>query len=338
MSITIKELANLANTSTATVSRVLSNKPGVAEARRQKILELAQRLGYSPNRIARSLATQKSQSLGFIAADLANPVYIDFLHRVQTYLEEQEYAVLVADSKRDIEKEKENVSLMREHCVDGLIIFPVHDWNVETDVEHFMNLKMVNFPFILMGKVDGYGFDYVSSEEIETGKKIVAELAKHGHQRIGFVGRTQSNRAVQERFLGVELGVKETGIKMSEEFIVDWAQNYDDQIKKMLSSKNPPTALVMVNDISGLIAYRPIVEMGLKIPDDVSVISFGEGDFSPHLNPPLSGTRSQTDEVAKVALDILMKKIDTPGANDPVNQREIPQNIIVRESIGNAKS
>jgi len=330
VAITIKDLAEMANTSTATVSRVLSNKPGVADDKRRRIVELAERLGYSPNRIAQNLAMKKSQVLGFIAADLRNAVYVEFFRLVQAHVEPLGYQVLIADSCQDIEKEKRNIAIMREHRAEGLLIFPIHDWNAHSEFDHFLRLKLQRFPFVLVGKIEGYGFDYVTSEETATGIELVEHLVVQGHRRIGFVGSDNSNRCIRERMDGVRQGLRGAGLDLRECDAIPFSGEWQEQLRTVLRRPDRPTALVMVNDSFALIAQRMLVEMGFALPADVSVVAFGDGMWSRHLKPSLTTTDENIAEVAQASIELLLSRIDDPAR--PAEQRLVPQIFILRES------
>lgn len=333
MAITIKDLAQMANTSTATVSRVLSNKPGVAEEKRRRIIELADRLGYSPNRIAQNLALQKSHVLGLIAADLRNLMYVEFLHRIQSQVEELGYQVLLADSELDVEKERHNIQMMRQHRAEGLIIFPVRDYRLKTDVDHLLELKLQKFPFVVVGKIDGYGFDYISSEEVETSKELTQVLIDQGHRKIAFVGLDEQNRPIVGRFEGYKKALQEAGIPLEDRYIVPLGEeeHWRETLRQLLESSDRPTGLVIINDICALMAYRPIADAGLKIPDDVSIVAFGDDVWAKHMMPSLTTTSTDSSRIANIALDLLLKRIDDPTLDPYVEL--IPQTIHLRESV-----
>lgn len=332
MSVTIKDLAQMANTSTATVSRVLSNKPGVANEKRRNILALADKLGYRPNRIAQNLALRKSHVIGLIAASLNNTAYVDFFSRIQNSLEAQGYRVLIADSEREIEKEKHNIEVLLQQRVEGIIIFPVHDWDVGSDVDHFLKLKLQRFPFVIVGKIEGYDFDFVTSEETETASKLTQVLIKDGHKRIAFVGSDLKNRCVVERLAGVRAELKRHGLKLREEDVIsdhlDWVVDFD----RMLARKDRPTAAVFVNDVCALMASRRLSLLGWELPKDFSYVSFGNNLWVEYLTPTVTSTREKNDEISKVALEMLMERIENPTR--PSAQQLISPEIVVRESTG----
>jgi len=338
VAITIKDLAAMANTSTATVSRVLAEKPGVAEDKRKRILELAQRLGYSPNRIAQNLALQKSHVLGLIAADLRNTMYIEFLRHIHGKFEEMGYQILTADSELDPEKERHNISMMRQHRAEGLLIFPVVDHNRNTEIDHLLELKLQKFPFVIVGRIDGYGFDYVTSEEMDTAYRMTKKLIDAGHRRIAFVGIDELNRPVSERCAGVRKAMSDAGLHLDERSIIHrgGGDAPPAELFDLLKSEDRPTGLVTLNDTCAMMCYRPITEMGLRIPEDVSLVAFGDGIWSRHLIPALTTTGENSEAVAQKALELLLERIEEPTR--PPTQELIPQEVHDRESVAQAKA
>jgi LacI family transcriptional regulator, galactose operon repressor len=332
MAITIKDLAQMANTSTATVSRVLSNKAGVAESKRKRILELADRLGYSPNRLAQNLALKKSYVLGLIAADLRNEVYIDFFRRVQHFVEPLGYRVLICDSELDIEKEKHNIQIMQQHRAEGLLVFPVHDWHGESPLDHFLELKLKKYPFVLVGKVEGYGFDFVTSEEVEIAFDLTKHLLDLGHKRIAFVGADEANRCIRERMHGVRLAMRGAGLSLEGKDVIvfqeeeEWIQT----LTRRLQEPDRPTALVMVNAVTTLMAYRHILDLGLKLPEDLSIVCFDDELWTRHLKPTITTTAENSRQVAQDSIQLLLDRMEDP---DGVSvQKLVPQEFKLRES------
>jgi LacI family transcriptional regulator len=336
MALTIKDLANMANTSTATVSRVLSNKPGVAGAKRRVILELAEKVGYSPNRIARNLAMKKSYVLGFIAADLRNPSYIDFIRRVHRQVKALGYQVLIADSERDVAKERDNIAVMREHRAEGLIIFPVNDWQLRSEVDHLLQLKLQKFPFVLVGRIEGYAFDYVVAEEVESARRMAEHLIEQGRRRLAFVGSSNDNRCIVERQEGVRLALEAHGLTLQPRHVISLTEDdsWLSNLRALLTAPERPDALVFVNDILTMQAYRLLLDLGLEIPRDVAVCAFGDGLWATSLRPSMTTTSEDGREIARLATETLLRRIEDPGR--PATQIMVPQRLNPRESTTRA--
>lgn len=332
MNITIKELAQMAQTSTATVSRVLSNKPGVVEDKRRRILQIAERVGYSPNRIAKNLSLKKSHVFGFIAADLRNLAYVDFFHRVQALAREVGYQFHIADSEQDVAKERANINLMRENRAEGLIVFPVHDWHVNAELDHFLQLKLQRYPFVLIGRAEGYGFDSVVSEEIRTAHTLTRHLLDLGHRRIGFLGADAENRCIAERVEGTRQALAGAGLELrpGHEIALGDEESWREELKACLGRPGRPTAFVCVNDVTALMAYRPLHELGLAVPRDLSLVSFGDNLWSRHLIPALTTSVERSSDIAESAMSILLRRLNDPGS--PPLSELIDQDFRIRES------
>ncbi|MBX7244105.1 MAG: LacI family transcriptional regulator [Candidatus Sumerlaeaceae bacterium] len=330
MAITINDLARMANTSIATVSRVLNNKPGVTDSTRQRVSALAEQLGYRPNRIAQNLALQKSHVLGFIAADLQNPFYILFFRRVQHQVAKLGYQVLIADSEQDVEFEKRNIEIMLQHRAEGLMIFPVHDWKVQTGADHLLELRLRKFPFVVVGRVEGLMADSVTSNETDTAYQETKHLLDLGHRRIGFIGADNENRCARERLEGVQRALEANGCQLDPAHVIPLQQGWEGQMIAMLSRPSRPTALVIVNDVCAMIAYRPLLQAGLRIPQDISIATFDNSLWTSHLLPTLTTTEENLEEIARVSVELLLKRIDN---NDrPAEEHLVPQAFIPRES------
>lgn len=329
--LTIRDIAQMANTSTATVSRVLSGKPGVSEAKRKVIMDLARRVGYSPNRIAQNLALQKSHVLGFVAADLVNTIYVSFFRLLQRAAEELGYQVLIADSSQSVEKERYNIQVMRAHRAEGLIIFPVRDWHRESAIDHLLELRIQRFPFVLIGHIPSTDFDSVTNEEVESARRLAAKLIEQGHRRIGFVGSDPENRPAEDRLAGLRAALEQAGHRLDTAHVIPHAEGWQSAMVAMLRSPGAPTALVLLNDVVALLAHRALVDAGFLLPEDVSLATFGDGLWTRHLKPSLTTTRENNEQVARIAMDLLLKRIEEP--NRPSEQHFVAQEIVERESI-----
>lgn len=332
--LTIREFAKLAETSTATVSRAFSNKAGVSEKERKRILQLAQRTGYSPNRIAQNLALQKSHVVGLVAGDLENPAYVRFFRAVQQTLEPRGYQVLIADSERSADKERYNIGVLQQHQAEGILIFPVHDWDSRTSLDHLIDLRKSNFPFVVVGKIEGYGFDCVTAEEMDTAGTMTRHLIELGHRRIGFVGAEPFNRCIVERLEGVKRTMAAEKLKLNPRHVIELRDGWIDDTLAMLQRKDRPTALVFINEVLANMAFWPIMELGLRMPQDLSISAFGDSVWARHNRPAITTTQEDLEQVARQGIDLLMQRIASPSG--PSVQSYVAQKLVPRESTGPA--
>lgn len=338
----IRDLARMANTSVATVSRALSGKAGVSETKRHNIMKLAEELGFRPNRFAQNLSFQKSHMIGFIASTLENLTYLHYYRIIEDYFKSRGFQLLIADSKLSVEKEKENIQTMLEHRAAGLLIFPVSDWHDNHDIQHFLELKVKKTPFVLLGRVEGYSFDCAYAEEVESAHQLGSHLLQLGHRRIGVLGHEHFNRPARERLSGMVRACVEAGLGNEQTVMRDHlvmldfgTEDVDEarlftELGRLLRGANAPTALVPMSDYLALKLYRPLNRLGVRIPQDISIATFGDSYFSRYLDPALTLMTTDDDRVAHAAASMLDKRIADPEA--PPMDEGIVQKFIMRES------
>ncbi len=340
MTITIRDLARMTNTSVATVSRAIGNKPGVTPETRERIVLLAESLGYQPNRNAQSLVQQKTHLIGLIASALRNPWYIEFLGRMEAFCAERGYQILVTESQLNPLREQENINIMLQHQAEGLVIFPVSDWLSQDDFDYLLKLKLRRFPFVLIGRVEGYGFDCVFTEEVDSATRLTQHLIDLGHTHFGMVDYDPRNRPARERLEGIRRALVTAGLLSREDSMTEpvlRVSTYERTqmracLENWFSSSQPPTALIPTNCGVGLELYRPLTEMGLRIPQEVSIASFDDPDWVKHLTPAMTVCRPDDEKVIHLALETLVERIQNPGG--PAKVVSVPQELVVRESTG----
>ncbi len=341
MELTIRDIARLANASVATVSRVLNDRPGVSDERREAIIELAAKVGYVPNQSAQNLAKQRSHVLGFVASDLHNPVYADTVQIIEGGCRSRGYQVLIADSKGDPAQEKVNIDLMLRYRAEGLLVFPLADLEEDADINHFLHLKLRKVPFVLIGNVEGYSFDCVTLDEEDSGYLLADHLLELGHNRLAVVGAPPGNRNARKRREGVARAMTEHGVDTVFPFLRDAPEgavtrHVVDTVTGWFREPDPPTALIAIHEEIVLRLWRPLHEMGLRIPRDLSLVCVGEGVWCPRIVPSITCVDVDNRLRAETALEILTKRMEDGDA--PVFRECIPYQLIRRESSASPRA
>ena len=338
MAVTIKDIARMANVSVATVSRVLNNKPGISEKRRKAIIDLAEQVGYLPNQSAQNLVRQRTHMLGFIASDLRSRAYVDFVQTIEAGCRPRGYRVLIADSEGRVDSEKDNVNDMIRYRAEGLLIFPIADLDNNATLEHLMMLRLRKIPFVVLGGSRVASFDSVVLAEAEGGYMIARHLLDLGHQRLALIGMPQqANPGAMERCEGVMRAMQERGLlgDTPEEPAMRIA--YDDgagcfipQTTSWLTQPDAPTAIIALNANVVLRLVRPILIMGKRIPDDVSLVCFGQEGWCSNFYPSISCARVDNQMRAQRAFDLLFKRMEDPDS--PVMVDTVHYTLVERES------
>jgi LacI family transcriptional regulator len=328
MHVTLQDIARLANTSCSTVSRVLANKPGVAKHKRERILELAAKLGYQPDFRARSLVTQRSHTIGFVVSCLASLWYVDVLNLVTGHLEKLGYQLLLADSALDVEKEKRNFDTMLSHRVEALIVFPVADWFDGVSCDHLLQMKLRQFPMVIAGRIPNYGgMDFVYCDETEAGTQVTRHLLSLGHRRFGFVGHAPGNRSNRDRLDGVVQALAAAGLetdglpdgggptlRVSQADIRDLRpETFVEPVRQWLAGPKPPTALIAASSRHALDLYGPLSDMGLRIPQDIAIAGFDDSRWCEAVRPALTVCFGSEHDMAFAIVETLSRRMENPG-------------------------
>ena len=303
------------------------------------LTDLARMAGTTPNLMARNFKMKKSRALGFIASDINNPFYVDFFRHIDNDTREQGYKVLIADSERNIDKEKDNIENMLQNQVEGLLVFPVIDILSTYNADHLLDLKLEHIPFVLLGKIPNHPFSYVVSEEVESSRRIARHLIDLGHKRLGLVlDHRELDRPSIERYQGIAQGLIEQGLCREDEidgFIhkiyvedADW----EAQLEALLRAGDAPTALIPISDVIALMMNRPLNRMGICVPGELSIVTYGDNIWSRYLSPSLTSIKPDIGGIARKALEVLMQRIEEPDA--PIGKYLIPQELVLRESTG----
>jgi LacI family transcriptional regulator len=340
MALTIKDIAKMANTSTATVSRAIHGLPGIGEDKRKQMLELLDRIGYRPNRIAQNLVSGHSNTIGVITSDLTIGFYIEAISHIEHLCKQRGYQILVMDSKHDVTTERENIESLRQYRAEGILIIPEYDYNMRLSLDHFTRLRLEKYPFALIGKSPQHDVDWVTMEEIKATTQVIDHLLDLGHTRIGYLGNDTLNRPGMERMEGIQKALHARDLVLQDDFIIDEVGTWDEggeeawhvAIENLFSKPAPPTALFCANDTIALIALSKLQSMGIEVPNEVSITGFDDSPWSRYVRPSLTTCAKDMVEVGRLAVEVLFHRMEHPDA--PVQQILVPHKLMIRASSG----
>lgn len=291
MGTTIKDVANAAGVSTATVSRVLApgNTAQVAERTRTQVMAAAEKLGYRLNYAARSLKRQATMTIGVVFPELANDFFMDVAEGIEGELLAAGYTMLLSSSLNSVENEKKRISMLADRMVDGMLIIPAGSQG-----DHLQTLSDQGIPIVLVDRVvEGTKLDAVTSDNEEGTFRLTKALLADGFKRIAFVGGEITLSSARERLSGYARALAEAGIKSEPSWICLGGMEVEDgysQMKTLLGKQDPPEAMVAVNLLVHLGMERCLLDMkdsgsGSKSEAPVSVViaGFDESRYTPFL-------------------------------------------------------
>lgn len=334
--VTAKEIARELGVSVMTVSRALNNRPNVDAETRNKVLETARRLGYVPNRIAKSLVLKKSHIIGIVVPEITHSFFPEAIRGIEEVASRFGYHLILTHSSENAAREMEVIQLLESQQVDGILIS-----KAETVISNQVYLKLIErkVPLVFFDRcVPGIGAECVSVDDENGASKITEHLILvHHYERIGHLSGPQHVSIGVERLRGFKKAHRKHNRPFYEELVVEAGFHESGgylAMKKLLDlpSYLRPRAVVAVNDPAAFGAMKAISEHDLNIPGDIAIVGFSD-DIRAELMPiPLTTVRQPAYEVGKIAAEKLIAQIEGNSDNDEIFIVQTEQ--VIRQSCG----
>ena len=308
--VTMKDIAEMAGVSKATVSMVMSKKDAsISDATRIRILKIAKEMSYIPNSIARSLSTKKSGTIGIILPDITNPFFSEMARAIEDEAERLEYNLIICNTDNDKDKEEKYIELLISKLIDGVIFMSGGKSN-----ESITLLKNNNVPFVLVDRyIEGYKDDYgvfcLNKQGVIDGIKYLYEK---GNRKIVFVKGRESIEVSKQRLEGYIDAMKNYGI-YDKKYIFEGDFNVEGGInatEKIISIFQDIDAIFYSNDMMALGGMKILFRNGYKIPRDISIIGFDNIHISEIIEPELTTIAQPIYIMGKKACSILIDVIN----------------------------
>ncbi len=310
-SVKIKDVAQHAGVSSATVSRVLGNKPHVKEDVRDRVLESVKALGYRPSRIAQSLRTQKSKVIGLIVSDIQNSFFTAIVRAVEDVASEQGYGVFLCNTDENPEKEQFYVDLLLDERVAGIVMVPTREQDTPCKEIIHSGTPLV----VVDRRVLDVEVDTVLTDNREASSKLVKALIAQGHTSIAAVLPDLRITTGRERHLGMLDALAEANIAMDEDNLYigpPTAEAGYALTRKLLAKKVLPTALFVGTKYMCLGALKAFHEADIRFPEDITLAAFDKLDMLPY-KPNFIYAEQPTYDLGESAVKLLMEKIENPS-------------------------
>lgn len=329
---TIYTLAEKAGVSAATVSRALNNDKLINIKTRMKIRKMAEKAGYKKSPLARNLSLGRTGVIAALLPSIYNPIYTYLAAKILEHAQEKHYSVLLNYSENDLKNEKRIIRSFRNIKADGFILF-----STSADV-HEKSLKDLNRPIVIRGPVHNkYPFDAVWIDFYKASHEATKYLTDHGHQDIRYMGFAGAPSCGDERPSGFINAMSEYEMKGDYRNIIDTGASIETAYmaaKKFLSHMKPD-ALIIQSDYLAFGVLRAIGELKIRVPEDISIISFDNIEFSNYGTVPLTTMSQPFDEQAKLLVNTLLSRINNETL--PVVHKKLDLKMIVRSSIAERK-
>ena len=333
---TMKDVARLAGVSISTVSHVINKTRYVEPETREKVYEAIKTLGYRPNILASSLRKRVTNTIGLIISNITNLFYPEVVRGVEDLLAKYNYNLILCNSDENVEKEKNYIEVLFSRRVDGLIITPSKSSETRENLDLF---REKNIPVVLVDrKIEGLEEDVVLADNIEGTYEAISYLISLGHKRIGIITGPLDTTTGCERLEGYLKALEDKGIKKDDNLIYEGDFKEEGGYKgveALLNISNPPTAIFTSNNLMALGALKKITELGLKIPQDLSLVSFDDMDWFPYFSPPLTAVYQPAYELGETAVKLLFERLKR--GRKKRKEVRLPTKLIIRESCAPPK-
>jgi LacI family transcriptional regulator len=329
--VTITDVARLAGVSISTVSRVINNSMPVSDELRKSVLKAMEELNFKPNILAQNLRRRLTSVIGVIIPDIRFPAFDEVVKGVEDTCIQNEHTVLLSDSNSDPEREIINAELFERQQVDGIVFAGIWGWEQQ---EHIARLCENGMPICLVNRdIDNLPVDQVSTSNERGEYLAVSHLIDLGHRVIGCAALLPTGGIKKDELSGYRQALADAGYQVREDLITNTTPSYSSGVeagKRLLQQNTRPTAIFARSDQMAIGVIKAALDMGLKVPEDLSVIGYGDIPISQYFNPPLSTIRMPRYEMGVKAALMLLERIEKK--NLPQRQAIFEPHLVVRTS------
>lgn len=336
--VNMTDVARIANVSVATVSRVLNNAPGVSDRNRARIAKLIEELGYQPNFTAQNLVQRSTRTIALINMSTlgylhAQPASGRILLGIEQALSAENYRYTIF-SRDDLMMDEAELGWLKDGSVDGVLLN-----GAKLNDPLALKLKEYNLPFVIIGRAIGLLNNYyVDVDNVYGSYSAVQALLKLGHKRIAHVCGSQQTNLGVERLEGYRRALIDAGVGYNEEYVIDAGLTREEVYRSVYNyfkDINPalrPTGIFAFNDFIAIPTMRALLDLDLRIPDDIAIIGFDDDETSKYLNPPLASIHAPIYELGMEAAKMLLALINNGQQN--AHQVILEAKVIKRASLG----
>ena len=315
--VTLNDVAALAGVSPATVSRTINRPDLVKPALRAKITTAIDQLGYVPNGTARALASRRNKALGAVVPTFSNMIFSDTVSAFQNRLDELGYAMFLTSTEYDSQREIRRVKTMVERGIDGLMLV-----GYQHDVALYSLLRERRIPFVnTWATQEDSPYPAIGFDGYKGGKMVAEYMISLGHREFGIVmgDPTKSDR-MQSRYQGIKDTLQQAGVALRPEQVVFTSYAVEavrQGCAELFARGQKPTAIIGGNDILALGSLYECLHRGIRVPEEISIIGFGDANIAANTIPPLSTVRTPNGEIGRSAADYLVALAEGQAATVP---------------------
>lgn len=336
--VSLSEISAICGVSLGTVSKALSGKPGVGKATRERILSVARQHNYRPNRLVHSIQRGRSMMVGITCSRFDDEFAGKIVTGMFEALFKAHYDAMVIHWERSVQEGVRALSNLAGRRVDGILMFPPAAY---PEGAYLDELRTFPNPIVVIDQTwPGCEYDLVGSQDVEGAFLATEHLIELGHRRIAHIGYTHGSTG-RDRLQGFQSAMMRHGVTIHEKWLRD-LKGYPSEeawelAKELLNQPERPTAIVAFNDEVALQVLSAAIDLGLRVPEDVSITGFGDLSLVRHVRPQITTVKQDPCEIGRRAVQILINRIEAKHQKQeppaPAYER-LPAQLVVRQSTG----
>ena len=330
-SITLADVAKEAGVSVGIASRVLGGYGSFSEKSRASVVAAAQKVNYRTNGVARALRLRRTNTIGVLISQINSYHWTTFVQGVEEAAKAAGYCVVLSNTGDDPARETDYLRDMQERGVDGIIASPL-----DCNLRAFRLAADSGFPMVTVNvQIGSEKAAFVLTDEKRAGADAVEYLCALGHRRIGLVAGDVLLESGRQRLNSYRVGLQDAGIAFDEALVVHGNYRQDEAYqgaRRLISMQQPPTALLVCNELMTGAVLRCLRDYGVRIPDDMSLVGFDDPDWASFYSPAITTLRAERYHMGKLACDTLLSGLeqsDIPRDRTPLTLRT---RLVVRQS------
>jgi LacI family transcriptional regulator len=329
----IREVAKRANVSTATVSRTINRISTVDPQLARRVWRVVEELGFHPNVQARSLVSGRSRILGLVVSEITNPFFPEIVQAFEEIAVQNNYEILLGSIGNDPTRMENAVRRMIERRVDGVAILT---FGMEENLIADLRFRKVPLVFVDVGPpvsgISNIRIDYQAGI-----RQAVQHLVALRHKRIGFISGPLHLKSANARKLAYQQSMQEIGLEVPLKCVVEGDHTLEGgmcSLAQLANLPNVPTALLCSNDMTAIGVIRQAYEMGIAVPNQLSVVGFDDIHLAQFITPPLTTVQMSQSALAKLAFNALLKELDKTDVLVLPTTYTLTTSLVLRKSTG----
>lgn len=329
----LKDIAERAGVSVMTVSKVLRDATDVSAATKVRIKLMAQQMGYVPDSMAQALRNRTTRLFGLVIPTTSNPIFARTVVAIEERAHEFGYQLILCHTLNLPDREESVIRRLLSRRVEGLFLSPVYRLGENAAI--YEELKEQKTPTVILGHKAPFCAQFlnVETDDLAASSRATRHLLELGHRRIAFFGGPAVSPSARDRFEGYRLALREHSIEVEDRWLFTAGNTIEDGAKAALEllNENPKVSAVQcANDLCAIGAADTFLNQGVRIPQDMSIVGFGNILASEYFRVPLSTTGQPKYRLGIAAIDLMMKSL----RGERPDSKRLSGELIIRASSG----